>query len=78
MLEAIVLPLSIVYGWLGVPPMLRLVGASRQEPLHEDAVLVQVLDGESMVRTWSFEQLLEVVRGALSGLLTPPCGQRWP
>ena len=30
-----------------------------------------MLDGESMVRTWSFEHLLEVVRGALVGLLTP-------
>ena len=30
-----------------------------------------MLDGESMVRTWSFEQLLEVVRGALDGLSTP-------
>ena len=30
-----------------------------------------MLDRESMVRTWSFEQLLEVVWGALDGLLTP-------
>ena len=30
-----------------------------------------MLDGESMVRTWSFEQLLEVVWGALGGLPTP-------
>ena len=29
-----------------------------------------MLDGESMVWTWSFEKLLKVVRGALGGLLT--------
>ena len=29
-----------------------------------------MLDGESMVQTWSFEKLLKVVRGALGGLLT--------
>ena len=30
-----------------------------------------MLDGESMVQTWSFEQLLKVVWGDFSGLLTP-------
>ena len=30
-----------------------------------------MLDGEGMVRAWPFEQLLEVVQGTLSGLLTP-------
>ena len=30
-----------------------------------------MLDGESMVRAWPFEQLLKVVRGTLGGLLTP-------
>ena len=30
-----------------------------------------MLDGESMVRAWPFEQLLEVVWGTLGGLLTP-------
>ena len=30
-----------------------------------------MLDGESMVRAWPFEQLLEVVRGTLGGLLNP-------
>ena len=34
----------------GLLPMLPLVGDSEQEPLQEDAVFVQVLDGESMVR----------------------------
>ena len=29
-----------------------------------------MLDGESMVRVWPFEQLLKVVRGTLGGLLT--------
>ena len=51
--------------------MLPLIEASRQEPLHEATVLVLILDGEGMVRAWPFEQLLEVVRGNLSGLLTP-------
>jgi len=52
--------------------MLPLVGASGQEPLHKDAIFVQVLDGESMVCTWPFEQLLEVARGALRRL-SPLC-----
>ena len=30
-----------------------------------------MLDGEGMVRAWPFEQLLEVVRGTLSGLSAP-------
>ena len=30
-----------------------------------------MLDGEGMVQTWPFEQLLEVVRGNLCELLTP-------
>ena len=55
----------------GLRPMIPLVRASGQEPLQENAVLVQVLDGKSMVRAWPFEQLLEVVRGTLGGLLTP-------
>ena len=51
--------------------MLPLVRASGQEPLQKNVVLVQVLDGESMVRAWPFKQLLEVVRGVLRGLLAP-------
>jgi len=51
--------------------MLPLVGASGQELLHEAAVLVEMLDGEGMVRAWSFEQLHEMVRGTFCGLLTP-------
>ena len=54
-------------------PMLPLVGASRQEPLHVDTVLVHVLNGESMVWAWPFEQLLEVVQGTLGVLSDPPC-----
>ena len=30
-----------------------------------------MLDGDGMVRAWTFEQLLEVVRGTLGGLSTP-------
>ena len=50
--------------------MLPFVGAFGQELLHEGLVLVQMLDEEGMVRAWPLEQLLEVVRGALHGLLT--------
>ena len=38
--KSTVLSLGVVCGWLGLLPMLSLVGASRQEPLHEDVVLV--------------------------------------
>ena len=49
-------------------PMLPLVRASEQELVQENAVLVQVLDGDSMVQTWPFKQLLEVAQGALCRL----------
>ena len=48
-----------------------LVRASEQEPLQENAVLVEVLDGEGMVWAWALKQLLEVARGALHWLLAP-------
>jgi len=48
-------------------PMLPLVRASEQEPLQENAVLVHVLDRESMVRTWPFKQLLKVAWGPSVG-----------
>ena len=51
----------------GLCPMIPLVRASGQEPLQKNAVLVQVLDGEGMVRAWPFKQLLEVSWGALRG-----------
>ena len=38
--KATIVPLGVIYGRLGVPPMLPLVGASGQEPLHEATVLV--------------------------------------
>ena len=38
--KATVPPIGIIRGWLGVLPMLPLVGVFRQEPLHEVAVLV--------------------------------------
>ena len=50
--------------------MLSIIGATGQEPLHEDAVFIQVLNREGMVRAWPFEQLLKVVRGTRGGLLT--------
>ena len=50
-------------------PMLPLVGAFGQEPLHKDAVFVHVLDRESMVWAWPFKQPLKVARGTLHGLL---------
>ena len=70
--KATILPLGAIRGWVGVLPVLPYVGAPRQEPLHEVIVLVQMLDGEGMVRAWPLEQLLEVVRSALRGLLTTP------
>ena len=51
--------------------MLPLVGAFGQEPLHEDAVFVEMLNGEGMVWAWPFEQLLEVVQDTFYGIPTP-------
>ena len=51
--------------------MFPLVRASGQEPLQNNIVLVQVLDGESKVRAWPFKQLLKVVQSTLRGLLAP-------
>ena len=47
--KSTILPLDIVCGRLRVLPVLPLVGASGQEPLHEAAILVKMLDWESMV-----------------------------
>jgi hypothetical protein len=46
-----------------------LLGAPRQELLHEPIVLVGVLDGLGIVWARSLEHLLKVVRGALGGRL---------
>ena len=56
---------------VGLRPMLTLVRASGQEQLQENAVLVEVLDGEGMVWAWPLKQLLKVARGALRGLPAP-------
>jgi hypothetical protein len=45
----------------------------RQEPLHEETVLVYVLDRVSVIRARPLEEFLEVVWLALAGAFLPFC-----
>jgi hypothetical protein len=47
--KAASLLLGVVRHWLWLPSLVPLLGATRQELLHEGAILVQVLDREGMV-----------------------------
>jgi hypothetical protein len=59
-----ILLLVVILRWVGLLLLVPL-----QEPLHEGAILVLVLDGVGVVWARSLELLPEVIQGTLGGCL---------